>query len=132
MLSAAGHLDISGHSRTVPVPFGQPVASYIEHFHSTASLARELMPADESAAFDLSVADIVRPFATDGILHMEVVAEVIWGHPRARLPIIRQTHQRGGPTVGCYWHDADVAVVLTAARFPGQRRCAAACTVRVC
>ena len=55
------------------------MASYVEHFHSTASLARELMPAEESAAFDRAVAEIVGPYAVDGILEMNVVTQLDWG-----------------------------------------------------
>jgi hypothetical protein len=55
------------------------VADYIEQFHSTASLARELMPAAEAAAFDRAVAGLVRAYATDGVLDLPVAADVTWG-----------------------------------------------------
>ncbi len=80
-LTAAGLMEITGHIVTVPVLFRQPVASYIEYFHSTATLAREWMPAQESAAFDRAIAQIVQPYATDGTLEMSVVADVTWGRP---------------------------------------------------
>ena len=60
--------------------FGFPgVADYIEQFHSTASLARELMPAGEAAAFDRAVAGLVLPYTTDGLLDLPVTADVTWG-----------------------------------------------------
>jgi SAM-dependent methyltransferase len=80
-LSDAGLLEIAGRAVDIRMPFRQQVASYVEQFHSTSSLARELMPAEEAAAFDRAVEEIVRPFAVDGILAMEVATQVIWGRP---------------------------------------------------
>jgi ubiquinone/menaquinone biosynthesis C-methylase UbiE len=80
-LTAAGLLEIAGRAVSGPVPFRQPVASYIEQFHSTAALAREWMPAGESAAFDLAVEQIVLPYAADGVLQMDIVGYVSWGRP---------------------------------------------------
>jgi SAM-dependent methyltransferase len=80
-LAAQGLLVIAGRATSEPMPFRQPVASYVEHFHSTATLAREWMTAEECAAFDLAVEQVVRPYATDGILDMDVVADLAWGRP---------------------------------------------------
>jgi hypothetical protein len=55
------------------------VHEYVEQFHSTASLARELMPAEESAAFGQAISDLVRPYAVDGVLESAIVADVAWG-----------------------------------------------------
>jgi hypothetical protein len=55
------------------------VAGYVEHFHSTSSLARELMTATEAATFDRAVTDLVRPHAVDGVLDLPVVADLAWG-----------------------------------------------------
>ena len=55
------------------------MADYIEHFHSTASLARELMTAGEAAAFGHAVEDLVRPYAVDGVLDLPLAAELAWG-----------------------------------------------------
>ena len=78
-----GLFDIAGYAITTPVAFRQPVASYVEHFHSTASLARELMSPAESAAFDRAIIDITAPWATDGVLHMQIAAHLTWGRPTA-------------------------------------------------
>jgi ubiquinone/menaquinone biosynthesis C-methylase UbiE len=80
-LAAGGLLEIAGRAGTAPVPFRQPLASYVEHFHSTASLAREWMPAAESAAFDQAIIDVAAPYAAGGMLEMTVVAHVTWGRP---------------------------------------------------
>ena len=74
-------LEVRGRTETAPVAFRQPVDSYIEQFHSTASLARELMTPDEAEAFDCSVAEVVRPWTVDGLLTMDVVATLAWGRP---------------------------------------------------
>lgn len=81
-LAADGLLSAGGRARTEAIAFRQPVESYIEQFHSTASLAREWMPAGESAAFDRAIAEVVRPYAVDGMLEMAVVAHLSWGRPR--------------------------------------------------
>jgi ubiquinone/menaquinone biosynthesis C-methylase UbiE len=83
-LCAGGLFELTGHAMTVPLSFRQPLASYIEQFHSTSSLARELMPAEESAAFDRAIADIVRPYAVDGILDLQAVADLTWGRITVR------------------------------------------------
>ena len=78
-----GLFEVAGSAVTAPVAFSQPVAGYVEHFHSTASLARELMPPTESAAFDRAIVDITAPWAIDGVLHMQVAANLTWGRPTA-------------------------------------------------
>ena len=78
---AAGGLLVSPAGRRQPVPFRQPLASYVEHFHSTASLAREWMRAAECAAFDQAIIDVAAPYAAGGMLEMAVVAHVTWGRP---------------------------------------------------
>lgn len=40
-----------GHAETVPVLFRQRIQDYVEQFHSTASLAGDLMTTEEAAAF---------------------------------------------------------------------------------
>jgi len=81
-LCEAGHFDLVGRTETAPVLFRQPIESYVEHFHSTASLARELMPEDEAVAFDSAVEQVVRPWSADGMLDLPIVANLAWGRPR--------------------------------------------------
>lgn len=80
-LADAGCFRLTGRTETRPVPFRQAVADYVEQFHSTASLARELMRDGEAAAFDDAVTELVTPWAVDGMLDMDVVATVVWGRP---------------------------------------------------
>jgi trans-aconitate methyltransferase len=79
-ITAAGLFTVAGYTETRPARFRQKVGDYVEQFHSTASLAREWMAADEAGAFDRAVEAIVAPYATDGVLDMAVVAEVTWGY----------------------------------------------------
>jgi SAM-dependent methyltransferase len=80
-LAAEGLFEITGRATTAPVSFRQPVESFVEQFHSTASLAREWMSGEESAAFDQAITDIVAPRAVGGVLEMDVVAHLAWGRP---------------------------------------------------
>lgn len=78
-----GLLDLSGTARTERVVHRQTVADYIERLHSTSSLARGLMPADEAAAFDAGVEAALRPYAKDGVLDLTIEAELSWGRPKS-------------------------------------------------
>lgn len=78
-----GLLDLGGTARTAPVIYHQKVADYVEQFHSTSSLARDLMTPEEAADFDATVEEAVRPYAKDGVLELKIEAELSWGRPRA-------------------------------------------------
>jgi ubiquinone/menaquinone biosynthesis C-methylase UbiE len=80
-LAERGLLTVTGRATTAPVRFRQRVADFVEQFHSTSSLAREGMPAEEAAAFDRAVTDLVRPYSAGGVLEMTVVADLVWGAP---------------------------------------------------
>jgi predicted TPR repeat methyltransferase len=78
-LSASGLWTEAGRLRTAAMPFRQRVGDYIERLHSTSSLARELMPPGEAAAFDAAIAAVVEPHAVDGVLELTIVADLTWG-----------------------------------------------------
>ncbi|MEV4621608.1 class I SAM-dependent methyltransferase [Asanoa sp. NPDC049573] len=81
-LARQGHWEIIGRHDTPPTPFVQDVAAYIEQFHSTSSLAREIMPADEARAFDAAIEGLVRDHVLpDGTLSLPTIATVVWGRP---------------------------------------------------
>ena len=82
-LRDAGHFEPIGHTETAPITFRQPVAYYIEQFHSTSSLARELMSAEEAAEFDRAIEAVVAPWREAGWLELTVVATIDWGRPLA-------------------------------------------------
>lgn len=77
-----GLLTLTGTARTEPVLYHQNVQDYVEQFHSTSSLARDLMSPEEAADFDAMVEEAVRPYATDGVLELNVQAEISWGRPK--------------------------------------------------
>jgi hypothetical protein len=81
-LAERGLFTVAGHHVTEPMRFGQPVTDYVEQFHSTSSLARELMPHGEADAFGRAVHDIVAPYADrDGNLTLYTTASAVWGFP---------------------------------------------------
>lgn len=84
-LCAEGHFELAGRTETASVRFRQPVKSYVEQFHSTASLARELMSREEANDFDAAIERTVRPWVVGGVLEMDVVATLAWGRPKRRL-----------------------------------------------
>ena len=82
-LERRGLLDIRGRRETAPTRLVQPIREYVEQFHSTASLARELMSPHEAARFDREVESLVRGYeADDGTLSMQITASIIWGRLR--------------------------------------------------
>ena len=70
---------------TGPVVFRQRPEDYLEQFHSTSSLARELTPA-EAARFGAAVLAAVRDHERDGLLDLPVTTD-----PRGRIPAARTT-----------------------------------------
>ena len=80
-LRERGLFDQTGSAESSPVVFHQRVGDYVEQFHSTATLAREHMPAREAAEFDRAVERVVRPWARDDILELKIVATLAWGRP---------------------------------------------------
>ena len=70
-----------GEYRTDPVPLAQPVADYIEWFHSMSSFSRDRMTPDAAAAFDAELRNIITPYVRYGLLHPHSVGRVTWGRP---------------------------------------------------
>ncbi|HEY3556961.1 MAG TPA: class I SAM-dependent methyltransferase [Kribbella sp.] len=77
-----GLLELTGTARTEPVVYRQRVKDYVEQFHSTSSLARDLMSAEEAADFDSMVEEAVRRYAQDDVLELKIEAELSWGRPK--------------------------------------------------
>lgn len=82
-LEERGLFRVTDNAESMPMMFEQTVADYIEEFHSTATLARELMTEQEAQDFDHAVEEIVRPYAHDGILELKIVANLTWGRPQS-------------------------------------------------
>lgn len=81
-LSRRNLLHLTGVYQTSPVTVVASIRDYVEQFHSTASLARELMSPAEAARFDADVEAVVRDFQTDaGLLTLRTVSTITWGRP---------------------------------------------------
>lgn len=81
-LDRRGLFEIAGRRDVESAPFTQPVSDYVEQFHSTASLARELMSPGEADRFDREVRGVVGAYADpDGRLPLTTVTSVAWGRP---------------------------------------------------
>lgn len=69
-----------GMQRTEPAPFVQTIDEYIESFHARASLAWGRMTAEDAAAFDREVRELVSPSSPEQV-ELQLVTEVVWGIP---------------------------------------------------
>jgi SAM-dependent methyltransferase len=85
-LERLGLFEIHGQHEVAPVAFQQATPDYVEQFHSTASLARELMSPGEASRFDTEIMDVVRGYENHGMLRMEVGASLVWGRPVVTEP----------------------------------------------
>ncbi|MGI8588159.1 MAG: class I SAM-dependent methyltransferase [Chloroflexia bacterium] len=81
-LARRGLFRQAGEQATAAVPFAQPVADYIEAFHSMNGLSRERMDQAAAGGFDAAVAAAVAPFCPDGLVRLLVAGRVVWGRPR--------------------------------------------------
>ncbi len=70
-----------GSHAVVPVPFAQPVRAYVESFHARNGFSRDRMDPAEASAFDRASAAAVAPYCPEGVVHLDVAAEVVWGEP---------------------------------------------------
>ena len=66
--------------KTQPISFVQPVADYIESFHSRNGLSRERMGAS-ATVFDEQLRTMITQYQPGPLLEFELVAEVVWGRP---------------------------------------------------
>ncbi len=75
-------LDIAGREQFA-YPFRQSVEAFIASQHSTAAWARVAMGQALADEFDHELEALVRPYARDDQLELELVSELTWGAPRA-------------------------------------------------
>jgi SAM-dependent methyltransferase len=79
-LAERGAFELHGRHTTAPVPLRQSIDAYVESFHGRASFSRERMRADDAAAFDAAVRDLVRASGADEV-QLQCVADIAWGRP---------------------------------------------------
>ncbi len=62
----------------------QPIADYVESFHSRQSLSKEQMGDENVKAFDTELTHVLSDFANgEGIIGFNVSTRVTWGKPLA-------------------------------------------------
>lgn len=74
-------MDIAGRERFA-FTFRQTVEDFVRSQHSRATWTRSRMGVDLSDEFDRDLDDLMRPFATDGWLDLDMVSDLTWGAPR--------------------------------------------------
>jgi SAM-dependent methyltransferase len=72
---------VVGEQATPPVRFRQEIADYIEAMHSRNGFSRDRMDPAEAVAFDAAYAALLRPYAADDMVDLQVSATLTWGNP---------------------------------------------------
>ena len=73
--------EVKDRHRTAPIAFRQSVPDYIESFHSSSSLSRNVMSPASAAAFDEHLRALLDPWSKDGVVVLQTSAEMVWGYP---------------------------------------------------
>ena len=84
-LARRGLFTKAGEQRTAPMPFTQPISSYIESFHARNGFSRERMSRENADAFDEELRTLLAGACPDGNVAMQVTARVVWGKPQTGL-----------------------------------------------
>lgn len=71
---------LEGRLQTTPVRWSQPLADYLESFHSRNGFSRERM-GESAREFDEQLAALVSPYSENGLLHFTLTAQIAWGLP---------------------------------------------------
>ena len=72
-----------GEKTTAPVPFVQSIDDCIESYHSRNGFSRERMTPEQAEGFDQEAKKILLESHSEGVLTMQIVANVVWGIPLA-------------------------------------------------
>lgn len=79
-LKQRGLFSEHGRMKTEVMPFRQSVDAYVESFHARASLSWERMAADDAAAFDAALRQLLLEQVDDQV-ELTVRASIMWGKP---------------------------------------------------
>ncbi len=74
-------MDIAGRENFAHA-WRQPLDEFVLGNHSRATWSRAAM-GELAAEFDAELAELMRPYAVDGMLELRMVSELTWGAPRA-------------------------------------------------
>ncbi|MFN8444014.1 MAG: class I SAM-dependent methyltransferase [Caldilineaceae bacterium] len=72
-----------GVKETALVPFGQPLAHWIEAIHARNGFSRERMGTERAREFDQQVQAVMRRFFPDGEVVQQIGARIVYGKPLA-------------------------------------------------
>jgi SAM-dependent methyltransferase len=75
-------MDITGTKRFA-FSFEQTLQAFVASQHSRATWSRRAMGEALAGKFDEELDSLMRPFARDGVLHLDLETELTWGAPRA-------------------------------------------------
>ncbi len=67
--------------RSEPAPFLQTVEDYVESYHARNGFSRDRMDQVSATAFDREMTEVVRPFATDGMVQLTIFGTITFGTP---------------------------------------------------
>jgi SAM-dependent methyltransferase len=70
-----------GRYETPATPFTQSVADYVTSFHARNGFSRDRMTAEAAESFDREATAAVTPYAIDGMVTLEISAQIVWGQP---------------------------------------------------
>lgn len=71
-----------GEKTTAPVPFVQSINDYIASFHSRNGFSRDRMTPEQAEGFEQEAREILLKSHSDGVMRMQVVANIVWGIPQ--------------------------------------------------
>lgn len=80
-LTARGLFHVGDRVALAGVPWPQSVPDVVETIHSRNGFSRERMRREDADAFDRAYAALLREAYPDGIVPIEVGADVVWGTP---------------------------------------------------
>lgn len=70
-----------GERRTTPVTWQQTIEDYITAQHARSALSLDTMTAEQATQFRAEMHAMLTPFASDGVLTINLVGRVAWGKP---------------------------------------------------
>lgn len=70
-----------GEHTTAPMTQQQPMEDYLAGQHSRSDFSLDRMPGEQAERFDAEARALLAPFASKGVLTVEVVGQVLWGKP---------------------------------------------------
>jgi trans-aconitate methyltransferase len=70
-----------GERKTAPISVQQTVEDYIASQHGRSNLSLEAMTAEQAAQFNVEMRALLTPYASGGMLTLNVIGGVTWGKP---------------------------------------------------